>query len=645
MISFFRRALSSWIVLALLGLILVAVAVTGIGTPAGTGAFGGLTGGGALVDVGSRTVTVGDLSSKLDADLRRQREQQPGLDMATFLRSGAFEQTLNESVDFAALQAFGDDHGLAISKRLIDGEIASISAFNGATGKFDEARFRQVLSSRGLTESRFRADVEQAIVSRHMLVPVAASSGAQTGIALPYASLALERRTGSVAAIPSATVSGGAMPTEGEITKFYARNAVKYTVPELRSVRYALFNRSRFNTAAAPNEAEIAAKYRKDSARYAARDMRGLTQIIVASQASADKIAAAVRTGQSMGAAAKSARLEALTLAPMERSSFASQSSPAVAAAAFAAQKNAVIPPVKSGLGWHIVRVDSVTAVSGMPLASARAAIVADLTKRNLETLLADFISGIDDAIADGQTFDEVVKAKGLAVLTTPDVTPTGIAPNQSGFQGPAELQTILRDAFQADEDDDPTVITISADVYALYDLERIVAAAPKPLAQIRTLVLGDFIADRAARAARKMAEAIAAKANSGTDFLTALSSAGVALPAPAPISARRLEITQAGQQVPPALSLLFSMAPRKAKVLEMPEKRGWFVVWLDRIEPGNAAAEPALVIATQRELADMVGQEYSQQFASAVKAKLKVKRNDAAITSLKRSLSGTGTK
>lgn len=642
MISFFRRVMSSWIVLALLGLILAAVAVTGIGTPAGTGAFSGFTSGGALVDIGSRSITASDLSSKLDADLKAQRERQPGLDMATFLRSGAFEQTLNESVDFAALQAFGDDHGITISKRLIDGEIASISAFNGATGKFDEARFRQVLNSRGLTESRFRADVEQAIVSRHMLVPVAASSGAQTGIALPYASLALERRTGSVAAIPSAAVSGGPMPTEAEITNYYGRNAVKYTVPELRSVRYALFNRSRFTAAATPNEADIAAKYRQDSARYAARDTRGLTQIIVQSQASADKIAAAIRGGQSMSTAARSAGLEALTLTPMERSSFANQSSDAVATAAFSAQKGSVIAPVKSGLGWHVVRVDSVIAVSAQPLASARAAIIVDLTKRNLETQLADFISGIDDAIADGQTFDEVVKAKNLSVLKTPDVTPTGIAPNQSGFQPPAELPIILRDAFQAEDDDDPTVITISADTYALYDLERIVAAAPKPLAQIRPLVLGDFIADRGARAARKIAEAIAAKANSGTTFLTALSSAGVALPAPTPVSARRLEITQAGQQVPPALSLLFSMAQRKAKVLEMPEKRGWFVVWLDRIEPGNATVEPTLVIATQRELANMVGQEYSQQFASAVKSVLKVKRNDAAIAALKRSLSGT---
>jgi peptidyl-prolyl cis-trans isomerase D len=72
-----------------------------------------------------------------------------------------------------------------------------------------------------------------------------------------------------------------------------------------------------------------------------------------------------------------------------------------------------------------------------------------------------------------------------------------------------------------------------------------------------------------------------------------------------------------------------------------MPGKRGWFVVWLDTIEVNMQQIDPRILVQTQRELADLIGQEYSQQFAAAAKAELKVKRNDSEIARLKRDLTG----
>ena len=78
--------------------------------------------------------------------------------------------------------------------------------------------------------------------------------------------------------------------------------------------------------------------------------------------------------------------------------------------------------------------------------------------------------------------------------------------------------------------------------------------------------------------------------------------------------------------------------------MLEADDKQGWYVIWLDKITPGNVASEPGLIQATQTEIARSVGEEYVQQFAAAIKADLGVKKNDSAIAALKHSLTGAST-
>jgi peptidyl-prolyl cis-trans isomerase D len=641
MLSFFRNGLNSKLALALLFIVLLAIAVTGVGTPSGLGSVGG--GGSSLATVDGEAVTPSDLSSRLQNELKRRREENPGLDMAAFVRGGAVEGLLGEVIDYTALRLFGEEHGVRISKRLIDGEIASIEAFRGASGTFDETRFRNLLSDRGMTETRFRSDLAMTLAAKHLLVPVSEAAGVPQSLAVPYAALLLEQRSGMVAAVPAESFASGGAPSEADLTTYYKNNAARYTVPEQRSVRYALFDQNRFVGKVNPTDAEIKAYYDKNAAKYAARESRGLTQVIVLDQATANAIAAKVRGGTPMATAAKDAGLEALSIKPIEQKAFANQSSEAVAAEVFRAAKGAVANPVKSGLGWHVVQVGSVANVAGTTLAAARAEIMAQLSKTKVDEALANFVIEVEEAVEDGQSFDEITKAKNLTVVTTPALTASGIAPSNPGYKPDAALAPIIRDAFQAEPEDDAAVTSITPQSFAFYDLDKVTPSAPRPLATIKAQVLGDFLDERQAKAARKAAEDIAAKANKGTPLAAAVSAAGAKLPAPRAISAKRIDIAQAQGEVPPPLKLMFSMSAKRAKVIEIPGNQGWFVVWLDKIEANTTNVDPRLVGATRQELSGMIGKEYADQFTTAIRQEMNVKRNADAISSLKKSLTGTG--
>ncbi|NBU84768.1 MAG: peptidylprolyl isomerase, partial [Sphingomonadaceae bacterium] len=76
--------------------------------------------------------------------------------------------------------------------------------------------------------------------------------------------------------------------------------------------------------------------------------------------------------------------------------------------------------------------------------------------------------------------------------------------------------------------------------------------------------------------------------------------------------------------------------------VVPTADKQGWMLVKLERIEVGDLRSDPSLVPATQSQLSNAIGQEYTAQFANAVKAAIKTERNEDAIRELRRSLTGS---
>ncbi len=636
MLSFFRRALGSWAVLGLLGLIMVAFIVTGVGTPSSMGALGGV-GVSDAVKVENRSIAVSDLNDRLKIELSQRRQQQPDVTMQQVLQEGTLDKLVSELTDLTALRAFGEKFGMVVSDRLADGEIASIPAFQGATGKFDDSRYRQLLSQRGLTETQFRSDIEQGIAVRHILVPLAASSGAPRDLAAPYASLLVERRAGSFVELRNTAFTKGPAPTDAELNAFYAANRASYIEPERRVIRYAVVDRSMVAKQSAPTDAEVAARYKQDAAKYATRQLLDITQVIVPTEAAAKALAAKVRAGASLAEAAKAAGADAVPSTGLEKGTYVGESSDAVANAVFAAAKGSIVGPLKSALGWYVVKIDNTKTIGGKTLAEAKPEIVAALTIQKTADGFATLLADIEDAVSDGQTFDDVVKARGLTIVTTPPLTASGISPDQAGFVAPDNFMAVLKDAFQAEPDDDPALVPLAEDKDAFYDLDRVIAEAPKPLAAIKAQVTGDFIADRASKAARRMAEAILLKANKGAPLAVAAAGQGSARP----LSSRRMDIVKGKARPAVELVQLFELNTGRARIAPMADKQGWVVVQLDRIEPGNLMAEPSLLSATQSQLSDAIGREYTEQFTLAAKKMLKVERNDSAIAGLRKSLTG----
>jgi peptidyl-prolyl cis-trans isomerase D len=648
MLSFFRRGIMAKVMLGVLFLSLVAIVITGFGTGGmgGLGELAGRLGSDTVASAGGEKIGTERVRDEANRQVERLRQQQPGLDIARFVRGGGFEDVIEQLIDAAAIVAFGDKQGLVVTKRMIDEQIANIPAFQGVTGQFDQNAFRAALAQNRITETQLRDEIRNQLMQKQLVLPAAASAQVPQALATQYASLLLESRTGLVGAVPTKAMGRGADPSEPEIAAWYKQNIGGYTIPERRVIRYAAFGADSVADQAKATDAEIAAAYRQNPA-YAARETRTLLQVVLPAEPAARAFAQKVAAGTPFAQAAAQAGFAAsdIAIGDKSRDDYARLASPQVAAAVFAAARGATVGPVRSGFGWHIVKVEDVKTVPAKPIEAVRGEIAAAIGRQKAQSVLSDMASRIENSASAGASFADIAKAEKLNVIETPPVTADGLVPNAPpGWTAPPDLGPLLKGAFQMDAGDEPAVETVKPNErYALVSVAQTIAAAAPPLAQIHDRAKIDLMAWRASQRARQIAEAIVARINSGTPPAQVFAAAGIALPPTQPLSGVRRDISRQGAQVPPQLTMLFSLPRGKARLMDAGEARGWFVVYLDKIVPGDAAKAPGLPQMVRSQFGQIFSDEYAQQFTASLRSAITVKRNDAAAAKLKAEMLRSG--
>lgn len=638
--SLSKSALGTVIMVLFLLAILASFAIADIANVR-SGSFGSSSS--SLAKVGDEVITDRDMDSAMRRVLNQARQQDPEATYATI--AGQFGAVLDSLIDESALLAFAADHGFVLSKRLVDAEIANLPQTRGLDGKFSEQAYAQFLSQQQMTDADVRRLLNVALTQRLILAPGAVEARVPLGVARPYASMLLEQREGEVALIPAEAFRAGLNPSDGDLQAYYAQNSRDYIVPEQRVLRIARIDPAAV-PGASPTEAEIAAYYKANQATYGGAETRVISQAVVQSQAVANGIAQRARGGAAFAAAAAPAGLSAedVSVGPQTRAEFGSLAGETVANAAFAAAEGGIIGPIKSDLGWHVIKIDAVRAASGKSLAQSRDEIAALLTANKRKEAITDFVTRIEDQIADGASLAEAAAAAKLTVTATPVITAAGTARSNPAYKLPAELAPVLKAGFAMAADDDPEVVTLPNDGgYALVGVDSVIEAAPAPLAEIRSEVREDWIRRKSSDRARAAAADIADKVARGTSFQQALAGSAVKLPPAQVVKARRLQISQANAAAAAPLKMMFALAQGKSRMVADPQGRGYFIVKTNKIVPGNALTNPSLITQTQMAFQQTASDELGAQLLAAMKADQGVKRNEEQIAAARQRITGSG--
>ena len=99
---------------------------------------------------------------------------------------------------------------------------------------------------------------------------------------------------------------------------------------------------------------------------------------------------------------------------------------PASPAQPSSANEGAIVGPIQSENGWHVVKIDRIQREGGKTVAEARAEISAKLAADKRKAAIENIVNTVQDAIDEGGSFTEAAAAGKLAIVETPlDHRPT----------------------------------------------------------------------------------------------------------------------------------------------------------------------------------------------------------------------------
>ncbi|MFN2100613.1 SurA N-terminal domain-containing protein [Altererythrobacter sp. MF3-039] len=643
MIHFFRRFFQSKIGLgitfAFLGLIAFAFASSDV---ANTAVFGGVAGGDRVAVVGDAKISTSDLSRATSNAVDQIRQQDPTITIQAFAEQGGIEDVLDQLIAQTAISEYARKHGLRAGTNLVNSEIIGNPAFRGASGNFDQQAYQGILAQQGLSDALVREQIASGLYAQQLLAPAGFAANAPASIARRYAALARERRVGTIATLPSSAYAPTGNPTNAELTSFYNDNREVFVRPERRVIRYATFGTEALDGSIEPTENEIAARYEQNRAQFAASEERVITQIIVPTEAGANALRARLDGGASIAGVAAEAGFQTSQIGPIEKDALGQQFSTAVANAVFAASRGGIAAPARSGLGWHVVRIDNVNAIAARSLADAREELAETIRAEKRRLAISDLSARVEEEIDEGVALAEMAEQLGAEIQSTAPVTSDGRVFGNPSQTIPPVLGPALSTAFQMQEGEPQLAEIQPGQLFLIYEVSEITESAAPPLAQIRQQAITQWRIDEGSKGARAAADRVLARLGGGTTLEAAIAEEEPNLPGIDRMNLTREQVAQAFQQgVPAPLALMFSMAKGSSKKLEGPSGIGWFVIDLDEISVEEIAANDPLVARTQRELGQALGSEYIDQLTVAMREEVGAERNDPAIAAVRRQLTG----
>lgn len=591
MIGLMRHALTTWPARLFFGLLVVVFVIWGIGDVFRTG-FNSDT---AIATVAGRSIDGAEVAETYRKQLS-QLSRSLGTDITPTLpmKKAIADQALETVITQTAVAAEVANLGLIAPDDAVRQAVFEIPTFQGRDGKFDRNQFNAVLNANGLTEGRFLALMKTDLGQRQLFAALRAGTNAPDVMVRQVYAFQNEKRVAEIVNLPFAAVPAPAPPTEAQAARWYENHKDRYSTPEYRRIKLLVLSPDSVSSEITISEDDIKASYEAHKASFSTEERRSVQVILADDETKAGTLAAKFQAGADWSTMQEEASKLGASAVELTDAPIAQFPVDELAKAAFAAQLNIVPAPVKSALGWHVIKVTAITPGTSKTLAEMHDLLRAQLVADKAADLIYERANKLDDMLAGGTKLDELPTDLGLAAATgTLDAQGLTLDGKPAPLPGGLTLHQILMTAaFAAKLGEAPHLIEAprSADTaqtfYAL-SVEEITSPAPRPQAEVADRIAADFIQDAIRHTQEVAAAALLAEVKAGkllrdaavlANFTTSvLAAVGRATPV---------------EGVPPQLiAPLFSLKPGEPTMVEV--EAGFVVAVLSEVIAANQDADP----------------------------------------------------
>jgi peptidyl-prolyl cis-trans isomerase D len=561
-----------------------------------------------VATVGGQEITAQDLQNALQPALQRLSMQLGRVfDLKQAKKLGITNAVLEQLIDRALAEREAERLRLDVSDAVIRGAIFGNPSFRAANGTFDRALFNAVLAQNNLTEDqlvdRLRRDIPRADLYGAITAGTAAPPSL-TDLLYRYQN---EKRIAAIVALPAAGAGDVGTPSAAELDTFYKAHPELFRAPEYRGFTVASLVPDDIAKNFTIPDAKLKEAYQEHRDEFVIPERRRVQQILAPSEAKAKAAEAALAAG-------KHWKEVATTIAGQDPTTIdlglvgPKDLPKALSDAVFALPLKKPSQPIKSPLGWHILRVTKIEPPTTESFEEAKPKLAAAAALRAAAGQIEKIGNHVDDALAGGARLGATAKKFGLKTAAIAAVDEQGMAPDGKPVSLPIVPNRVLKLAFSTEKGRTSRVYHTEEGGIFVIRLDTVTSPRLRPLAAVKAQAITAWQADARRRKIAAEVKALLAAVKGGTPLAQAATQKGLTATTSPPLS------RSAGQDagVPPRLvAELFAAKPGAAVTIE--DASGAYVAQVQKIEtskgPKPADTKALSAAATQSLRADIAAE------------------------------------
>ena len=347
------------------------------------------------------------------------------LDVNDNIRNAMLQGIVQKNLTNAIIRKTAEDNNISISDDLVRKIIYSQAEFMDADGRFNIDKLRRVLAASGWTEQRY-IDTLKLDVMKQMLVQNPVDYVHVPAVLADYlAKVEDQKKVFKYIKVDPEKMAIDRKISQEEIEQYYQDFSTEFVAPEERDVSFLILSTENIAAKIQPSEDEIDAYYNENKAQFEIPETRKVLQMVFDDEKAAADAAQEVKSGKDFFNVAKALAKQDKAdtdLGYVAQDMLIADLSEDV----FKAQKNDIVGPVKSEMGWHVVKVADIKAGSKTDKNKARAQIIATLKKDQAYDQAYQITSEIEDKIGAGASLEDIAKDMSVKIYEAKGLTEDG---------------------------------------------------------------------------------------------------------------------------------------------------------------------------------------------------------------------------
>jgi len=483
MLDQMRRGVGNWLAKALLGLLIVAFAVWGVGD------YVGKIGRPAPATIGGTEITAEQYRQAYQDEVnalsrrfgRRLTPEQAKL-------FGAEQSALARLVNAAAVDKHAGELKLSLSDAGIAELIKAEPAFKGADGQFSPVLFQSFLRQNGINEARFVRDRRREEIREQITDSLLAGVVPPQSVLEQMHQYREETRDIDYLAPDFDKLIKLEPLDEAKLRAFYEQNQRQFVTPEVRKINVLLLSHDAVKARINIIDEEIKATYEKTKDKIDTPEKRRVQQLSFPDRAAADKAYAELSKAKNFTeAAAKLGFKEAdIDLGLLARRDMID---PKIAEAAFALKKDELSKPVEGQYANVLVRVTEIVPGKQRSFDEVKGEIRDKLAEERTSQEIQGLHDKVEDERASGKPLKEIAEQLKLDFREIPDIDRGGkTVDGKPAIEGAAATQ-IAQAAFAGSPGLEAEAAELADGGYAWVDVVSITPEKQKTFEEAKAAV------------------------------------------------------------------------------------------------------------------------------------------------------------